>query len=525
MDAELLGPTVARAAEPRDRALGSDEESVEWLVDNADAYREVFRAIDRARQSIWITQLALDPDCRVHGGGIRQRGVVPGDRFLLDALLDAARRGVAVRIILNETLLLDTAGPLSKWLQRTPAVGIRVRGVRRFPQLLHAKMLIVDEREALLLGSPFVNGYWDDSVHEPRDPRRPARELGGRPLHDLSALIVGPAVHSLSSVFAELWNDVSVGAADDAPIECRPARARHRGAISITRTAPRGALRHEPKGLTEILDTVEQALASARKLIYIEHQYLSSRRVIAALVAALAREQALEIVIVLNQNPDVTAYRDWQNARLRETGLLSHPRVGIFALWRATPSSSPTHDWTINQLFVHSKVLIVDDEWLTFGSANLDGVSLHSYGHDFSGWLARRMFRHVRNFDVNAVIQSGSGIENASILGLRTALWCEHLALPESALRARPSAGWLALWRARAAAGLASLEQCVSQHRENAPPLPLVLPLVLPYSQCATPSAQLRDSGVRRVERLDICFDPGWLEVRFSPNWVRNMFS
>ena len=39
--------------------------------------------------------------------------------------------------------------------------------------------------------------------------------------------------------------------------------------------------------------------------------------------------------MVLNQNPDVTAYRRWQNARLAESGLLAHPRVGVFALWSA----------------------------------------------------------------------------------------------------------------------------------------------------------------------------------------------
>lgn len=520
MDAELLGTSIGPATGAVSRKLDAD--CVEWLVDNADAYREMLRVIARARQSIWITQLAFDADCRLYDADVRDGDSASGESLLLDALLDAAARGIAVRIILNETMLLDTAASLRAALHRARAIDIRVRGIKRFPQLLHAKMLIADEREALLLGSPFANGYWDDSNHEPSDPRRPARELGGRPCHELSMRIAGQAVQSLAVIFAELWNDVSVGARDDAPLECRPRRTREQradGSIRIARTAPPAVLQRHPDGVAEILTEIEGALASARRLVYIEHQYLSSRRVIVALAAALRREPALEVVIVLNQNPDVTAYRGWQNARLSEAGLLTHPRVGLFALWRASPSSVSVHDWTINQVFVHSKVLIVDDRWLTVGSANLDGVSLHSYGDDFTGSLGRHVFRNVRNFDVNAVIGTELDVTDESVLMLRTRLWSEHLAIPSIQLGTRPRDGWLPLWRARAANGIDVLGARPRRGVTDA------LAIVLPYSRYATPSAQLRDVGVRcSPERLDVRFDPGWLEVRFSPNWVRNMF-
>ena len=49
--------------------------------------------------------------------------------------------------------------------------------------------------------------------------------------------------------------------------------------------------------------------------------------------------------------------------------------------------------------------------------------------------------------------------------------------------------------------------------------------LALPYSAASTPAAQLADLGIDpSASRLDLCFNPGWLEVQFSPNWVRNMF-
>ena len=81
---------------------------------------------------------------------------------------------------------------------------------------------------------------------------------------------------------------------------------------------------------------------------------------------------------------------------------MKHPRVGIFSLWTAEPRSGRLV--IASQVFVHSKVLIVDDKWAMVGSANLDGVSLDSYGDDFAGPVARRLFRNVRNFDVDAIV-------------------------------------------------------------------------------------------------------------------------
>src|SRR5688572_11625881 len=54
------------AAEPRAGASPASERKgpahVEWLIDNAATYDAVLRAIARAQRSIWIAQLALDPD-------------------------------------------------------------------------------------------------------------------------------------------------------------------------------------------------------------------------------------------------------------------------------------------------------------------------------------------------------------------------------------------------------------------------------------------------------------------------------
>lgn len=474
---------------------------VDWLIDNAAAYDGVMRAIDGATRSIWMTQLAFDADCLAYGPGRESRPIA-------GALVDAAARGpVDVRIVVNETFLLDTARPLRRFFAArldpaAPRPGrIEIRGISSFPRLLHAKIVIVDEREAFLLGSPFVNGYWDDERHLPVDARRPLRELGGRPLHDLSMRVTGPPVANLARLFSEYWRP-------DTLVESPAAL---KTPVRIVSTAPRRVLRGRPAGATEIMDALIDGLARARSLIYIEHQYLSSRPIVAALEDVLRRERDLEIIAVLNENADVTAYRRWQNARLGEAGLLTHPRVGLFALWSAMREQDAT---LLNQVFVHSKVVAVDDAWATAGSANLDGASLHSYGDDFTG-VGRRVFRHTRNFDVNLVVDGPSAAH------LRTRLWSEHLAGPADTFVERPAGGWLPRWRAQAHANVAALNAAASSGAE-----PVMRGFVLPYSTESTPARQLADLGVSvNSSHLDVRFDPGWLEVHFSPNWVRNMFS
>ncbi|GAC1659138.1 MAG: hypothetical protein NVS4B3_27070 [Gemmatimonadaceae bacterium] len=432
-----------------------------------------------------------------------------------------------VRLLVNASLLLDTSRPLKRFFAESLTGGghVEVRGVSRFPQLLHAKMAIIDGEEAFLLGSPFVNGYWDTPSHVPIDARRPRRELAGRPVHDLSVRVTGPAVGDLEAVFSELWDDVAVGSA--------PRRATHRvtpvphteqsAAIRVVRTTPRHILSRRPQGETSILDACLTGIARARSLIYVEHQYLSARRVVSALAEALVHAPDLEIVIVLNQNPDVTAYRQWQNARLIESGLLTHPRVGVFALWSAQPNKA-TARMALTQVFVHSKVLLVDDLWATVGTANLDGVSLYSYGDDFDSPLARRLFRHVRNFDLNLVVDERGEAHPAlhHVSDLRRLLWQEHLGQPDDAPATRPSSGWLAVWHQRAAHNISALN--AGAHPGG--PCPSLYSFALPYSVRPTPAAQLHDIGLRlESAAIDLCFDPGWLEVHASPSWIRNMFT
>ncbi|MDQ6830304.1 MAG: phospholipase D-like domain-containing protein [Gemmatimonadota bacterium] len=458
-------------------------------------------AIHSARKSIWIAQLAFDADCVAY---TKQYG----DVTLASALASRAESTpVDIRILLNATLLMDTTKALSRYFDgAAPKRGhIRVRGISHFPHLLHAKMVIVDGTKAFLIGSPFANGYWDEQQHRPIDARRPRRELAGRPLHDVSVRVEGKAVRDLETIYEELWSDHT------------PVPPSASDSLRVVRTAPAGVLKRSPHGATQILDALLDGIGRARSLIYIEHQYLSARPIVAALANALERERQLEIIVLTNQNADITAYRDWQNDRLREHDLLSHPRVGVFTVWTAAPCARRPGVTLLNQIFVHSKVVTIDDQWATVGTANLDGVSLHSYGDDFRGALGRRIFRDVRNFDVNIVLD---GEMTSAILDLRTCLWQEHLNLPGAALGERPRNGWLSLWRERTETNKQILRHGTVSAKDGG-----MSGLILPYSTCARLARQLADLGIRaNATRLELLYDPSWIQVHLSPNWVRNVF-
>lgn len=515
-----LTPSGSTALAIADVARDTTARPVTWLIDNADAYRVLIAACSTAQTSISITQLAFDADCVAYRpDDVAATPAEPESVRIADVLLDAAGRGVDVRILLNASLLLDTATPLRRHFAAAGAdpARLRVRGISRFPQLLHAKIVVVDEAVAFLIGSPFANGYWDDSHHEPIDVRRPQRELGGRPLHDLSIQFRGAPVAQLSSTFVALWNsadDVAPGDDEQLAADASPPG----DGIEILRSAPHPRhARHSPERC-EILRPLLAAIASARSLIYIEHQYLSSIAVIEALASALRREAALEVIIVLNQNPDVTAYRGWQNRRLGASGLFDHPRVGIFSLWTLGRDGGAA---TINQIFVHSKVVLVDDRWAMVGSANLDGVSLSTYGDDFSGRLGQRVFRGVRNFDVAAVLSGAPELPwVASVRELRAGLWREHLDAPDMEVSTVPPSGWLGHWRRRAQSNVELLSTLPALEGAES------RILCLPYSRMSTPRQQLGSVGVPFANHQPrVSFDPSWVEVHLSPNWVRNIFA
>jgi phosphatidylserine/phosphatidylglycerophosphate/cardiolipin synthase-like enzyme len=507
---------------------------VAWLIDNAEAYGALIQSLRGARRSVHIAQLAFDADCAAYSRD-SPTGVPSRDAVIAETLVGLATSyAPEIRILLNATWMLNTARPLRKYLtSRGIATDrIEVRGMSRFPHFMHAKLVLIDGRHAFLLGSPFVNSYWDDGSHIPFDARRPLRELGGRPLHDVSMRLRGPVVGDLEAVFANLWRacgDTKAGVRRRESLALATSAPRRTQDVRVVCDAPDGIVPDSQNGSVHMLGELLAGIARARSFIYIEHQYLTSRPIVAALMDALHRAPALEIIIVLNQNPDLTAYRAWQNRQLEEHALLHHPRVGVFTLWSTAAHPGRARVTRISQLFIHSKVIVVDDAWAAAGTSNLDGVSMGDYGADFASALGQRVFRGVRNVEVNVVIDAdeANGSDAESIVTLRERLWSEHLGISARALQVGACDGWLAMWREAARANVRTLSPVCGQESERSRPAPAphMVGRLLPYSDRAHPRQQLADVGVEiDPQRLELCYNPTWLSVHLSPHWIRNIF-
>ncbi|MDY0042838.1 MAG: VTT domain-containing protein, partial [Desulforhabdus sp.] len=139
--------------------------------------------------------------------------------------------------------------------------------------------------------------------------------------------------------------------------------------VAISRTLPAYKGRSEVR---EIEALYRDAIAAARNFIYIENQYLTSAAVIDALRQSLTNEAGPEIVLVLPYQSDgwlarstMDAIRSRAGNELREVD--SHHRLRIV---------HPVLNESDSPLFVHSKIMVVDDGLITIGSANLNNRSM-----------------------------------------------------------------------------------------------------------------------------------------------------
>lgn len=389
--------------------------AVEVLIDEP-LYAAIESCVDAAKETLDLAQLLFFPDFRTT---FTSRGT------LLDAFLDAAKRGVRSRILLNENaLVLDTCSDVE---EVTACVKDDIE-VRRFPlgtNVMHAKLLVRDEEEAFLIGPPFQQKFWDTERHLVDEERRGNK----RPCHDLALRLRGPVVADLQAEYERLW--CLRGAPCGRTPKPRPAPLGPQS-LQVLRTYPPHLLGDRPYGERGILEGYLRALNAAQDYVYMESQYFTSRSVVAAIGRALEEKPDLQVIVVINETNDIPTYVAWQKRRLRELGHPNQERLGVFTLWSGPPYRS---------VYVHSKTAFADDAWATLGTANLDSMSLET-GDEFG-------LPTDSNIDLNVALFDG--IEGQPATGvvpeLRRRLWGEHLGDEGVWTTRRPDGGWLPLWR------------------------------------------------------------------------------
>jgi phosphatidylserine/phosphatidylglycerophosphate/cardiolipin synthase-like enzyme len=178
--------------------------------------------------------------------------------------------------------------------------------------------------------------------------------------------------------------------------------------LQLVQTVPERVYRAAPRGRFRILESYVGALASATRLIYLESQFLWSPELVDLLADKIRRppNDDFRIVVVLPAHPD-----SGNDESRGQVGRLLDCDDGS---GRFLACSLYSRDGARSSLvYVHAKIGVVDDRWLTIGSANLNEHSLfNDTGVNLVSWnptLARET---------------------------RERLWAEHLELPLELVRA-----------------------------------------------------------------------------------------
>ncbi len=345
------GRWAKTATPPRDGNL------LEVLIDGANALPEMADAIRGARRHVHVCSWNLEPDFD------------PGPRKSMPVreLLGEAAERVPVRVLVWAGAPVPVFKPRRADVRRAREALVRGTKVEceldargRAMHCHHEKIVIVDDEVAFVGGidlTALAGDRYDSCEH-------PHRE--GIGWHDAGTRVRGPIVRDVAAHFALRWEAVA-GQALELPEAL--ASAGHT-TVQLTRTMPEGAYPVLPRGEFSVLETYVRALRSARRLIYLENQFLWSPEIVAILEEKLRRPPTDEFRVVVLLPHKANNGQDDTRGMLGR--LVAADRDKRFL---ATTIHSRTGERS-GPLYVHAKVGIVDDEWLAVGSANLNEHSL-----------------------------------------------------------------------------------------------------------------------------------------------------
>ncbi|MFS0898417.1 phosphatase domain-containing protein [Mycolicibacterium litorale] len=322
-----------------------------------------------------------------------------------EALASAARRGALVRVLLWRAHL----GAFGYHLEQNrafaadmAAAGVEVLLDQRIRALgsHHQKSVVIRRAGRPADDLAFVGGMdldrgSRDGVDHHGDPQPDSSDdlYGPTPArHDIQLEVRGPAVREIEDSFRERWDDPapttrlpwhvvsdlvhgSPRSASPLPPPAEDPPATGGCAVQLLRTYPRRRPAHPfaPLGERSVARGYAKALRRARRLVYLEDQYLWSVDVARIFAAALRRSPELQLIAVVPRRVDQkVATRAAEMGQLEAMAMVraaGGDRVQIFDI--ENEEGRP--------IYVHAKVCIVDDVWAVVGSNNLNN---RSWTHD-----------------------------------------------------------------------------------------------------------------------------------------------
>jgi cardiolipin synthase len=271
----------------------------------------------------------------------------PTGRQVTAALVAAARRGIAVRVLVDgfgarefpEGLgrqLADAGVEVQIYRAELAPFKLRRHRLRR----LHRKLVAIDGRVAFVGGINIIDD--NDTPH-----------LG--PRFDYAVRIEGPLVAPIRAAMGHLWRLIGWARFRRRPPPPPLSPCRQDDAVDAVAAAfvIRDNLRHR----RDIEDAYLSAIDAARGEIFIAMAYfLPGRRFRKALIAAARRGVAVRLLL---QGQVEYALLHYATQALYGSLIAEGIRIVEY-----------------RSGFLHAKVAVIDDNWATVGSSNIDPYSL-----------------------------------------------------------------------------------------------------------------------------------------------------
>jgi phosphatidylserine/phosphatidylglycerophosphate/cardiolipin synthase-like enzyme len=381
--------------------------AIDVLIDGAEALPLIARELQSVRSHIHMTNWFLSPDFDL----VRDERPV-----VLRHLLGELAERVDVRILLWAGAPLPLFRPSRREVRdmcerftRDTRIEGGLDARERLLHCHHEKTIVIDDRVAFVGGIDLTTqsgDRFDSSAH-------PARGAIG--WHDATARIEGPAVADVAEHFRMRWHEVN-GQQLPSVVPPQPAGDVE---LQIVRTVPEHVYNAVPRGDFRILESYTGALRSAERFIYVENQFLWSPEIARLLRGKLTHPPSADfrMLFVLPANP--MSGNDDTRGVLAELIEADDGNGRILACSLYARSGARA-----DPIYVHAKIAIVDDRWLTLGSANLNE---HSLFNDTE--------MNVVSHDPKLARQT------------RQRLWAEHLELPAEQIPEDPVRAINDLWK------------------------------------------------------------------------------
>ncbi|WP_291729151.1 phospholipase D family protein [Leisingera sp. F5] len=287
----------------------------------------------------------------------------------VSAALHPARAGLVPRLAFSP-FVLRKLRKLPKRLR--PAAASRQGVPQLYPVSQHQKVAVID-REVLYIGGLDLNRRrFDTQEHD-----QPAHETWA----DVQLKVRGPEAQEAASHLERFQDEIA--------LRKQPPEGKH---IRRTLSAPRraGFWALSPRTvLKEIEDDHLEAFEQARQLIYLETQYLRSGVIARGLADAARRNPDLSLILILPALPEEVAFDESRELDARygmalqaealqdiSTAFGARACIASPVQRRMAAREAPSVLAGSPMIYLHSKVLLTDQDFAMVGSANLNGRSM-----------------------------------------------------------------------------------------------------------------------------------------------------